>query len=107
MKPDRVFFQDFLFAEVPVDEQDFPVTAIDISGGIRHSDDISLSLDMLLRMNKKDEWNDLFHKIDNCNVCIVDDVGLVNAELEYYKKFYLYTYYINIQNNCKSCYVVK
>ena len=107
MKTNRIFFQDFLFAEVPVDGQDFPMVDIDMSSNIRRKNDFTVSLDLLFRMNKKEEWDDLFHKITGHDVCIIDDVGIVNKELEYYKKFYLSSYYFNLKKYCRSCYVIE
>lgn len=108
MKRDKVFFQDFLFKELPVDKQDFPITEIiDLPDSIKKSDCVVLSFERLLRMNHLYEWNRLFSSAKNKIVCINDDVILKNEELLIYKDFYLKMYIYNIMQNCKECYVCR
>lgn len=100
----RVFFQDFLFEGMPVNEQDYPDIKIH---RLPEETDISayktISFDAMLRMNKLSEWESLFAEIDNRDVCIKDDVLMDNPEMEPYKRFYLGTYYYNISKHSRAC----
>ena len=49
-------------------------------------------------MNKSTEWELLFRKTENMEVCIKDDVVLNNSEMESYKRFYRKAYYYNVKN---------
>lgn len=63
MRERKIFFQDFLFEEMPVDEQDYPI--IDVKMITRDVDIAActvVSLDTMLRMNKREEWKLLFEK---------------------------------------------
>lgn len=104
MNRERVFYQDFLFEDLPVDEQDNP--KVDVIYSSDDADDaVILSLDKLMRMNKFGEWDNLVVKIKNRNVVIVDDVSLVNEEVEPYKKLYLTAYFCFISKGCNKCVV--
>lgn len=104
----RIFYQDFLFKDIPVDENEFPDIQIqyvpreyDLSGCI------CISLDCLFRMDHEREWEELFSRISNSNVCIIDDVFIENEEMEFYKEFYLKTYCCAISSRSNSCIVRK
>ena len=62
MTKDNYFFQDFLFENLPVNEQDYPdVEIIMISKDIAQTMNAEmLSLDYLLRCNEEKEWDDIF-----------------------------------------------
>ncbi len=104
---DRFFFQDFLFEDMPVDEQDNPQVEIRI---LPTGSDMSLyktvSFDTMLRMNKRKEWEDLYEQTKGCDVCIKDDVLIENTEMEPYKYFYLKAYYFCLLKHSKNLYVV-
>ena len=103
MNSPRYFFQDFLFEDLPVDEQEYPiVTVTELPTAESDGDYFTVSLDMMLRMNKKTEWDELFTAVDGKDVCIRDDVLLENEEMEGYKQFYLKSYYYNIAKHCKE-----
>ena len=104
---DRVFFQDYLFEDLPVDKYDNPIVTIRILPANLKSLCISVSLDKLFRLNTKKEWERLLNSISNKTVCIIDDVPLDNEEMKLYKEFYLKTYYFNLAKYCKDCYVDK
>ena len=103
MSERKIFFQDFLFEGMPVDKQDYPVVNIQFSPPDLNFDSyLTISFDTLLRMNKREEWELLFEKTKNNNVCILDDVPLANTEIEKYKMFYLSAYYYCLSKKSKS-----
>ncbi len=109
MNEKRVFYQDFLFSNMPVDKQENP--QVDIKyiadvGLFPNLTIIDVSLDHLLKMNKESEWLTLYQRIQESIVVIKDDVLIENAELIPYKDFYLKTYFYNISKNCKNCFVM-
>ncbi|MCR5662743.1 MAG: hypothetical protein K6G50_11555 [bacterium] len=106
MSVNRYFFQDFLFEDMPVDEQDCPLVEIDfLPSDASKSNFLIISLDAMLRMNKLWEWEELFQQIKGRDVCINDDLPVENPEMELYKKFYLLTYYYNLKKYCNCVYV--
>ncbi len=108
MSKPKVFFQDFLFENMPVDEQDYPSIGLQY---LPEEADISdykiVSFDTMLRMNKRSEWNNLFKQVEDKNVCIKDDVLMENDEMKSYKDFYLKAYYYNLSKYCNNLYVAK
>ena len=103
MKEPRCFFQDFLFEDLPVDEQDYPMVEIrELINGEDANNYSVVSFDTMLRMNKREEWDSLFSRLLDANVCIQDDVKVLNPEMDYYKDFYLRTYYHVLSKHCKS-----
>jgi predicted P-loop ATPase/GTPase len=100
---DRLFFQDFLFEDMPVDKHDNPVVEVTVSPDNNAIGYMVVSFDKMLRMNKKEEWEKLFDKIDQKRVYIRDDVKLQNSEMAEYKVFYLKTYFFNLSKRCESC----
>ena len=109
MNEKRMFYQDFLFNDLPVDKQENP--RVDIK--YINKADVSLkstitdvSFDRLLRMNKESEWLTLYQRIQDSVVIINDDVFIENEELVPYKDFYLKTYFYNISKKCKTCFVM-
>lgn len=107
MSNSRVFFQDFLFEGMPVNEQDYPDIKIHhLPEGTDISVYKTISFDAMLRMNKLSEWESLFAEIENREVCIKDDVLIDNSEMEMYKFFYLGTYYYNISKHSRHVYVM-
>ncbi len=106
MNDKKVFYQDFLFEDMPVDEQDYPTTELQhIPEGADISNYTVVSFDTMLKMNKPMEWEVLFERIENKDVCIRDDVVMNNYEMEPYKLFYLKTYYFNILKYSRNVYV--
>ena len=103
----KVFFQDHLFEDLPVDKYDNPMVTVNVMPAELKSECVSVSLDKLFRLNTKKEWGRLISNITNKNVCIVDDVPIVNEEVKPYKEFYLKTYYFNLSKYCRTCYVDK
>lgn len=101
----RIFYQDFLFRDLPLDENDNPKVQIiylkEISC-LKHP----LSFDKLLKMDKESEWEKLLDSIKNKDVVIIDDVYLENQELYQYKKFYLASYFHIISTYSSTCEVV-
>jgi len=107
MSEEKIFFQDFLFKDMPVDEQDYPITELQyLPEGADISNYMVVSFDTMLTMNKLAEWEMLFKQIENKVVCIKDDVVINNSEVEPYKLFYLKTYYFNILKHSQSVYVL-
>ena len=107
MNNKRIFFQDFLFEDMPVDELDYP--DIDVQFFPENADISNykvVSLDTLLRMNKRSEWKALFKQTENMDVCIKDDVLIKNPEMYPYKRFYLETYYFNISKHSRHVYIL-
>lgn len=104
---DKVFFQDHLFKELPVDKYDNPMVNINIVPPHIKPDCILVSLDTLFRLNTDKEWERLISNISNKSVCIVDDVPINNKEVKPYKEFYLKAYYFYLSKYCKTCYVDK
>ena len=104
MNRGRVFYQDFLFENLPVDEQDNPMVNV-VYSSEKDNSTTEVSLDVLMRMNKQAEWNDFIAKIKGRKVVIIDDVLLMNTEVEPYKKMYLATYFYFISQNCSECVV--
>lgn len=104
---DKIFFQDYLFEDLPVDKYDNPIVTVNVMPADLKSECVSVSLDKLFRLNTKKEWEKFIGNISNKNVCIVDDVPIVNEEVKPYKEFYLKTYYFNLSRYCKTCYVDK
>ena len=106
MSDEKIFFQDFLFEDLPVDEQDNPTMELQyLSDGTDISNYMVVSFDTMLKMNKPVEWELLFKQTDNKDVCIKDDVVINNSEMEPYKLFYLKTYYFNILKHSRNVYV--
>ncbi len=107
MSKEKCFYQDYLFEDMPVDEQDNPM--VDISLSIDNNDTgyVVVSFDKMLRMNKKEEWDRLFGSITDKDVFIRDDLDLKNEEMAEYKNFYLKTYFYNLSKRCNSCCVGK
>ena len=103
----KIFFQDHLFEDLPVDKYDNPMVTINVIPADLKSEYISVSLDRLFRLNTKMEWEKLIHNISNKTVCIVDDVPVVNEEVKPYKTFYLKTYYYYLSKHCTACFVDK
>lgn len=107
MSEEKIFFQDFLFKDMPVDEQDYPTIELKY---LPESTDISnytiVSLDTMLKMNKPTEWEILFKQTENKDVCIKDDVLINNSEMEPYKLFYLKAYYFNILKYSRNAYIL-
>ena len=100
------FFQDFLFENMPVDEQDNPlVNLTDLPTDIDIGEWITISFDLMLRMEKKEEWDDLFAEVRDRDVCICDDVVLNNSEIIPYKDFYLKTYFYNISKHSRNTFI--
>ena len=53
MNDKKVFYQDFLFEDMPVDEQDYPTTELQhIPEGADISNYTVVSFDTMLKMNK-------------------------------------------------------
>ncbi|WP_027438918.1 hypothetical protein [Lachnospira multipara] len=106
MSEEKIFFQDFLFKNMPVDEQDYPTTELQrLPEGADISNYMVVSFDTMLKMNKPVEWEMLFKQTENNDVCIKDDVVINNSEMEPYKLFYLKTYYYNILKHSRNLYV--
>lgn len=103
----KVFFQDFLFKDMPVDEQDYPEIQMNYVTDSQKdlSDCRIVSFDRLLRMNKENEWEALFQSVVGCDVVLVDDLRLHNPEMQQYKRFYLGAYYYNLTKHCRECHV--
>lgn len=103
----KIFFQDHLFEDLPVDKYDNPIVTInEVPAGLK-SKCVLVSLDTLFRLNTKREWERLISNISNKRVCIVDDVSIENEEVIPYKDFYLKAYYFNLSKHCTNCYVDK
>ena len=106
MSGEKIFFQDFLFEDLPVDEQDNPTTELQcLPEGADISNYMVVSFDTMLKMNKPVEWEMLFKQTENKDVCIKDDVVINNYEMEPYKLFYLRAYYFNILKHSRNLYV--
>ena len=90
---DKLFYQDFLFRDLPVDEQENLLIDIEYYDENSESRTKKISFDKLIRMNRLDEWNKLYSEICGKTVVIIDDVIIINNELSGYKDFYLKTYY--------------
>ncbi len=106
MSEEKIFFQDFLFKNMPVDEQDYPTIELQcLPEGTDISNYMVVSFDAMLKMNKPVEWEMLFKQTENKDVCIKDDVVINNSEMEPYKLFYLKTYYYNILKHSRNLYV--
>ena len=107
MSDNKIFYQDFLFEKMPVDKQDNPIVEIKYIKKVKSDTKYEIiSFDRLLKMDKFDEWDALFNRINNSIVYIIDDVSLDNKEVMSYKDFYLKTYFYNVSQCCKECYVV-
>ena len=105
---ERFFFQDYLFRDMPVDEQEFPDVEIEtITELPDKGEHMIISFDTLLRMNRKEEWDKLLKKVENHDVYIQDDVPMSNPEMEPYKKFYLGAYFFTFSKYCKKVYVAQ
>lgn len=102
---ERVFYQDFLFNNLPVDEEDYPKVEV-LYVKEYQGKDCKISFEQLLKMDHKEDWDKLCHEISGKSVEIMDDVHLDNSEMEYYKKFYLATYFYSISKYSSSCVVV-
>lgn len=105
MSKRRVFFQDFLFEEMPVDNQDNPLVKMKTIGKKDDTGCTIISFEKMLRMNKEEEWVKLFNSIAGKQVLIKDDLALQNEEMKEYKDFYMKTYYYNLSKHCLGCYV--
>ena len=106
MSSEKCFFQDFLFKNMPVDEQDNPIVEIkDLPSDSNHYKFEILSFDTLLRMDKPKEWELLFERVANKDAFILDDVPVSNSEMLPYKQFYLSVYYYRISQHCNNLYV--
>ena len=55
--------------------------------------------------NKQMKREALFQSVAGCDVVLVDDLPLDNSELHQYKRFYLGTYYYNLNKHCRECHV--
>ena len=103
MSDEKIFFQDFLFKDMPIDEQDYQTVELQhLPNGTDISDYIIVSLDTMLKMNKITEWETLFKQIKYRDVCIKDDVVINNPEIERYKLFYLGAYYYNLSKHSRK-----
>lgn len=107
MSDEKIFFQDFLFKDMPVDEQDYPIIELQhIPECVDIANCTIISFDTMLKLNKRTEWELLFNQIENKDVCIKDDVVLNNSEMESYKCFYLKAYYYNIKKHSRNVYMI-
>ena len=55
MSKEKCFYQDFLFEDLPVDEQDNPLVDLTVSTDSKDTGCVVISFDKMLRMNKKEE----------------------------------------------------
>ncbi len=102
----RVFFQDYLFEGMPVDEQDFPKIELQmLPAGSDLSTYKVVSFDTMLRMNKREEWDELFKQVEDKDVCIKDDILMENDEMKLYKDFYMMAYYFNLSKYSNNIYI--
>lgn len=101
---ENIFYQDFLFEDLPVDEKDDPAVKVAYTDEFQETE-CQISFDRLLRMDKQQDWERLCCEIADKTVKIIDDVQLENKELEQYKKFYLASYFYIISKRCSSCVV--
>ena len=101
----RIFYQDFLFENMPVDENDNPKIKIKYRNK-PSGNAYQISFDKMLLMDKKFEWERLIKSILGKNVEIIDDVTIDNIEILEYKTFYLPAYYYAISKYSRSCVVV-
>lgn len=102
---ENIFYQDFLFENLPVDEKDNPVVTVTYADEYQETE-CQISFDRLLRMDKQQDWEGLCCEIADKTVKIIDDVQLENQELEQYKKFYLASYFYIISKCSSSCVIV-
>ena len=103
MSMPRYFFQDFLFENMPVDEQEYPVVTLKYLPPDEDTTQyVPISFDVMLRMNHEEEWKDLFTRVAGKDVCIIDNVRIENQEVEPYKRFYLMAYYYTLMNHCQN-----
>ena len=107
MRKNRVFFQDYLFEGMPVDEQDNPTVSLEVFPKCMEiGERYAISLDKMLKMDKQKDWDNLFKYIKDRDVCIIDDVVLTNVELKPYKTFYLKTYCFNLSKYCRQVFIM-
>ena len=94
MADKKVFFQDFLLNDMPVDEHDYPDVTIQTCTdySTESNSDTIISFDKMLRMNKQTEWDTLFSTIKGKKIFIKDDVPISNLEVKPFKDFYLGVY---------------
>ena len=107
MSEKKVFFQDFIFENLPVDESDNPAVDVLFISDSEIPEAMMVSFDKLLRMNKKEEWDDLNNSVLGRIIVIFDDVSLSNEELVIYKDFYLKAYFYHLSQYASKCYVLK
>lgn len=104
----RIFFQDFLFQGIQYDEQEYPVANIKYAHSFEDIADYTvLLLSVLIKMNREIEWENLFARIEEENICIRDDIEVENEKIKSYKQMFLSVYYLNLQKHCKNICVAK
>ena len=101
---DKVFFQDHLFENLPVDKDESPAVNIMYLPAGFEDKCTKISLDKLLRLKTDKEWKRLYDLVSGKTVCIIDDVPIDNEELIPYKDFYVKVYLSNLSRYCQKCF---
>lgn len=108
-----VFYQDFLFESLPVDEKDNPMVDVsyitnvaDITDTEIITDSYKVSFNSLVEMTDEKAWLEFLESLEHYkSVVLIDDLPLQNNELLSYKEFYLKTYYFVMKKYCPNCHV--
>lgn len=109
----RVFYQDFLFADMNVTKEGYPNIEFEYCNHVadykimkmgRQQKDKKLlvMLTDLMNVTKEDRWKKLEKKVTELDeLVIVDDIELKNQELEEYKCFFIKSYLWRLSKFCR------
>lgn len=109
----KVFFQDFLFADMNVTKEGYPNIEFEYCNHVadykimklghqQKDKKLLVMLTDLMSITEEDRWKKLEEKVAGLEeLVIVDDIALKNQELEEYKCFYIKSYLWRLSKVCK------
>lgn len=119
----NIFYQDFLFCNIEIDDNDVPAVALKYINNVEYEIDIleeynlfdyaygkirTVSFTKLMSITSEEEWAGVIAASESCDeVIIVDDCTICNPEVDAAKEFYIKTYFYIIGQHCNNCKVLK
>jgi len=101
MNKNKVFYQDFLFDSINLDEQEYP--DVELTYERIENPDIRIYLSKLMNIFTRQDWDKMSESLRRKTVVIYDDIKIINQEVLPYKMFYLKTYYYHLKDICTKC----
>ena len=87
MNKNKVFYQDFLFDSINLDEQEYP--DVELTYERIENPDIRIYLSKLMNIFTRQDWDKMSESLRRKTVVIYDDIKIINQEVLPYKMFYL------------------